>query len=81
MTLTSDSAHSWHEVQEFDERSCFIPTLRCGRKSDAFAFRDASAESGVMIARGQALFGFDADALKPSRGRSFMSGSALCPVL
>ncbi len=80
MTSISDSAHSWHEVQEF-KRSCFIPTLRCGRKSDAFAFRDASAESGVMMARGQALFGFDADALKPSRDRSFMSGSALCPVL
>lgn len=51
MTLISDSAHSWPEVQEFVERSCFIPTLRCGCNSNAFAFREASAESGVMMAR------------------------------
>ncbi len=38
-------------LKEFVERSCFIPTLRCSRKSDAFAFREASAESGVMMAR------------------------------
>lgn len=54
-TRVGGSSRSWPEVQEFVERSCFIPseraTLRRGRESEAFAFRKALAESGVITAR------------------------------